>query len=277
MSSNANTIVRNMSKLAGATALAIALAACSDSGGNKTAETMAPATSTSQMSADTSITTGAISDGETKQTAASSSAEETVQVAQASSGGSVDLPSSDGSVDMDAVLEPGPMEEKYLGDADAPVKIVEYMSMTCPHCAAFHNNTFKPIIEKYADSGKIQFIVREFPFDPRATAAIMLARCAPDDKFFPMVEVLMQQQQNWARAQDARTALLNIAKLAGFTQETFEACLTNQQLVDDVNTVKNKAVQEFGVTSTPTFLINGNRYSGNMSVDQMSALIDSML
>lgn len=266
-----------MSKLAGATALAIALAACSDSGGNKTAETMAPATSTSQLSADTSITTGAISDGETKQTAASSSAEETVQVAQASTGGSVDLPSSDGSVDMDAVLEPGPMEEKYLGDADAPVKIVEYMSMTCPHCAAFHNNTFKPIIEKYADSGKIQFIVREFPFDPRATAAIMLARCAPDDKFFPMVEVLMQQQQNWARAQDARTALLNIAKLAGFTQETFEACLTNQQLVDDVNTVKNKAVQEFGVTSTPTFLINGNRYSGNMSVDQMSALIDSLL
>ncbi|MBW8640122.1 DsbA family protein [Hoeflea sp. WL0058] len=277
MSSNANTVVRNMTKLAGATALAIALAACSDSGGNKTAETMAPATSTSQMSADNSITTGAISDGETKQTSAASSAEETVQVAQASTSSSVDLPSSDGSVDMDAVLEPGPMEEMYLGDADAPVKIVEYMSMTCPHCAAFHNNTFKPIIEKYADSGKIQFIVREFPFDPRATAAIMLARCAPDDKFFPMVEVLMQQQQNWARAQDARTALLNIAKLAGFTQETFEACLTNQQLVDDVNTVKNKAVQEFGVTSTPTFLINGNRYSGNMSVDQMSALIDSML
>ncbi|MEO4043622.1 DsbA family protein [Hoeflea sp. CAU 1731] len=277
MSSYANIIVRNMSKLAGATALAIALAACSNSGENKTAETMAPATSTSQMSADNSITTGAISDGETKQTSASSSVEETVQVAQASTGSSADLPSSDGSVDMDAVLEPGPMEEKYLGDADAPVKIVEYMSMTCPHCAAFHNNTFKPIVEKYADSGKIQFIVREFPFDPRATAAIMLARCAPDDKFFPMVEVLMQQQQNWARAQDARTALLNIAKLAGFTQETFEACLTNQQLVDDVNTVKNKAVQEFGVTSTPTFLINGNRYSGNMSVDQMSALIDSML
>ncbi len=277
MSSNANTIVRNMSKLAGATALAIALAACSDSGGNKTAETMAPVSSTSQMSADNSITTGAISDGETQQTSAASSSEEGVQVAQASTSGSVDLPSSDGSVDMDAVLEPGPMEEKYLGDANAPVKIVEYMSMTCPHCAAFHNSTFKPIIEKYADSGKIQFIVREFPFDPRATAAIMLARCAPDDKFFPMVEVLMQQQQNWARAEDARTALLNIAKLAGFTQETFEACLTNQQLVDDVNTVKNKAVQEFGVTSTPTFLINGNRYSGNMSVDQMSALIDSLL
>lgn len=277
MSSHANTIVRNVSKLAGASALAITLAACSDSGGDKTAETMAPAASTSQMSADKSITTGAISNGETQQTSASSSAEEPVQVAQASNSGSVDVPSSDGSVDMDAVLEPGPMEEKYLGDADAPVKIVEYMSMTCPHCAAFHNNTFKPIIEKYADSGKIQFIVREFPFDPRATAAIMLARCAPDDKFFPMVEVLMQQQQNWARAEDARTALLNIAKLAGFTQETFEACLTNQQLVDDVNTVKNKAVQEFGVTSTPTFLINGNRYSGNMSVDQMSTLIDSLL
>ena len=87
----------------------------------------------------------------------------------------------------------------------------------------------------------------------------------------------MQQQSNWARAQDGRQALLDLAKLAGFTQESFEACLTNQKLVDDVNAVRTKAATDFGVNSTPTFLINGKRYSGNMSVERMSALIDSML
>lgn len=190
---------------------------------------------------------------------------------------SVDLPNPSGDVDMDEVLKPGPMEDMSLGDPDAPVKIVEYMSMTCPHCANFHNDTFKQIVADYVDTGKVQFIVREFPFDPRATAAAMLARCAPDDKFFPMVDVLMQQQANWARAQDAASALFDISKLAGFTQESFEACLTNQKLVDDVNAVRKKAAEEFGVNSTPTFLINGKRYPGNMSVETMSALIDSLL
>jgi protein-disulfide isomerase len=189
----------------------------------------------------------------------------------------VEVPTAAGDVDMEEVLKPGPMKEMSLGDPDAPVKIVEYMSLTCPHCAAFHNETFEQIVTDYVDTGKVQFIVREFPFDPRATAAIMLARCAPEDQFFPMIEVLMQQQSNWARADDAAAALFDISKLAGFTQESFNACLTNQQLVDDVNAVRQKAAEEFGVDSTPTFLINGKRYPGNMSVDSMSALIDSLL
>lgn len=189
----------------------------------------------------------------------------------------VEIPAADGDVDMAEVLKPGPMKEMALGDANAPVKIVEYMSMTCPHCASFHNDTFKQIVTDYVDTGKVQFIVREFPFDPRATAAIMLARCAPEDQFFPMIDVLMQQQSNWARAEDAAGALFDISKLAGFTQESFNACLTNQQLVDDVNAVRKKAAEEFGVQSTPTFLINGKRYPGNMTVESMSALIDSLL
>lgn len=190
---------------------------------------------------------------------------------------SVDLPPPSGDVDMEEVLKPGPMQEMAMGDPNAPVQIVEYMSMTCPHCADFHNDTFKKIVADYVDTGKVYFVVREFPFDPRATAAIMLARCAPEDKFFPMIDVLMQQQAQWARAQDAASALFDISKLAGFTQESFEACLTNQSLVDDVNAVRKKAAEEFGVNSTPTFLINGKRYPGNMSVETMSALIDSLL
>jgi protein-disulfide isomerase len=188
-----------------------------------------------------------------------------------------DLPESSGNVDMAAVLKPGPLPDRALGDANAPVKIVEYMSMTCPHCAHFHNTTFEEIKKKYIDTGKVYFIIREFPFDPRAAAAFMLARCAPEQQYYPFVSMLFKQQQTWATAQDARAALLQMSKLAGFSQETFEACLTNQKLLDDVNATMQRGATEFGVNSTPTFIVNGKRYAGDMSVENMSALVDSLL
>ena len=187
-----------------------------------------------------------------------------------------ELPQSIGDVDMAEVLKPGTLPDKALGDANAPVKIVEYMSMTCPHCANFHNNTFDKIKEKYIDSGKVYFIIREFPFDPRAAAAFMLARCAPENQYYPFVSMLFKQQQTWATAQDARGALLQMSKLAGFSQESFEACLTNQKLLDDVNATMQRGAGEFGVNSTPTFIINGKKYAGDMSLETMSALIDSL-
>ncbi len=188
-----------------------------------------------------------------------------------------DLPESSGNVDMDEVLKPGALPDRALGDKNAPVKIVEYMSMTCPHCAHFHNTTFEEIKKKYIDTGKVYFVIREFPFDPRAAAAFMLARCAPEQQYFPFISMLFKQQQNWAAAQDARGALLQMSKMAGFSQESFEACLTNQQLLNDVNATMQRGATEFGVNSTPTFIINGKKYSGDMSVESMSALIDSLL
>ncbi len=198
-----------------------------------------------------------------------------------------EMPESSGKVDMAKVLEPGPLPEMSIGDANAKVTIVEYMSMTCPHCAHFHATTFDPIKEKYIDTGKVRFILREFPFDPVATAAFMLARCNPSKpqemsgakEYYAMVSMLFKQQRAWAAPADGnvRNALLQQSKLAGFTQETFNACLTNQKLLDDVNATMKRGAEEFGVNSTPTFLINGNRYSGDMSVESMSALIDSLL
>ncbi|WP_416408283.1 DsbA family protein [Agrobacterium rosae] len=188
-----------------------------------------------------------------------------------------DLPESSGNVDMAAVMKPGPLPDRGLGDVNAPVKIVEYMSMTCPHCAHFHNTTFDEIKKKYIDTGKVYFVIREFPFDPRAAAAFMLARCAPEQQYYPFVSMLFKQQQSWATAQDARAALLQMSKMAGFSQETFEACLTNQKLLDDVNATMQRGATEFGVNSTPTFIINGKRYAGDMSVENMSALVDSLL
>ena len=186
-----------------------------------------------------------------------------------------EAPQPEGSVDVATLMAPGPLPEMSIGKEDAPVTIIEYMSMTCPHCAAFHNQTFEAIKEKYVDTGKVRFILREFPLDNKAVAAIMLARCAPEGQYFPLVSALFKSQMTWATAQDARAALLQMSKLAGFTQESFEACLTNQKLLDDVLKVRETGGKEFSVQSTPTFFINGQRYSGGMSVEEMSAIIDA--
>ncbi|WP_184356628.1 DsbA family protein [Rhizobium sp. BK602] len=188
------------------------------------------------------------------------------------------IPTADGSVDMNEVLKPGALPEIALGKEDAPVKIVEYMSLTCPHCAHFAVTTFDAIKQKYVDTGKVRFIIREFPFDPRAAAAFMLARCAPQEQYVPMVEMLFKQQIAWASPDvNGRDALLQMSKLAGFTEDSFTKCLTNQKLLDDVNSVRERAAKDFGVNATPTFLINGKRYAGDMSVGAMSKLIDSLL
>jgi protein-disulfide isomerase len=196
--------------------------------------------------------------------------------ATASTPAAANAPAAEGTVDMEALLEPGPLEDMVMGEADAPVTIVEYASMTCGHCGNFHNNTLPTIKEKYIDTGKARLIMREFPFDPRAEAGAMLARCS-NDRYFAMSEVLFKQQQSWVSVQNARDALLQIARLAGFSQESFEACLTDQALLENVRATRNRGQNDFGVNATPTFFINGNKYSGALTVDEMSAIIDSML
>jgi protein-disulfide isomerase len=188
----------------------------------------------------------------------------------------VQPPASQGSVDVAALMQPGSLPEMIIGNADAPVTIVEYASMTCPHCATFHANTLPAIKERYVDTGKARIVFREFPFDPRAEAGFMLARCS-DANYFAMVDVLFKQQRTWASVENARDALLQIARLAGFSQEKFEACLTDQKLLDDIRAVRQRGANDFKVESTPTFFINGDKYAGALSVDEMSAIIDSKL
>jgi protein-disulfide isomerase len=184
-------------------------------------------------------------------------------------------PEASGTVDMAKLLAPGVLPDKQLGKDDAPVTIVEYASMTCPHCAHFHEATLPTIKTKYIDTGRARLIFREFPFDPRAEAGFMLARCS-NDNYFPMIDVLFQQQQTWAGVENAKDALLQIARLAGFTQESFESCLTDQKLLEDIRSVRVRGSEEFKVESTPTFFINGKQYKGALTVDEMSAIIDGI-
>ncbi len=175
------------------------------------------------------------------------------------------------------LMVPQALPDMVMGEEDAPVTIIEYASMTCPHCAHFHETTLPALKEKYVDTGKVRLIFREFPFDPRATAAFMLARCAPKEQYFPLVDVLFKQQREWATAQDPRPPLLQLVKLAGFTQESFEACLKNQQVLDNVMAVREKAAKDYKVDSTPTFFINGEKHSGALSIGDMSEIIDKFL
>lgn len=189
----------------------------------------------------------------------------------------VEAPKANGTVDVAKLMEPGPLPDVVVGDPNAPVTIVEYASMTCPHCAAFAIETLPEIKKTYIDTGKAKLILREFPFDPRAVAAFMLARCAPGDRREAMVDVLFQQQSTWAHSDNASAALLGIAKLAGFTQESFTACLNDKELQAKVVATQARGQSEFGVEATPTLFVNGNRYSGALSTAQLSAVIDSML
>jgi protein-disulfide isomerase len=172
-----------------------------------------------------------------------------------------------------ALMVAGPLGDEGLGDAKAPNIVIEYASMTCPHCERWHAEVYPEFKKKYIDTGKAYFIFREFPLDSLATAAIMLARCAPAGRYFPMVNLLFDHQTEWAAAQDPKAALLDLVKQAGFTADSFNACLTNQTILDGVNAVKNRASQEFGVNSTPTFFFNGQKRAGEQSMEEIDAIL----
>jgi protein-disulfide isomerase len=181
-------------------------------------------------------------------------------------------------VAVEELMKPGPLPELVLGKADAPITVVEYASMTCSHCAAFHNKVFDALKEKYIDTGKVRFIMREFPLDNLAAAASMLTRCAGGDKTFALMSALFAKQDDWAFVRgDPKPALFKIAQQAGFTQETFEKCLTDQKLLDDMSAVRTRGAETFGVNSTPTFFINGKRMNAAPSLEEFDKAFSSIL
>ena len=181
------------------------------------------------------------------------------------------------TVSVDELAVPGPLGDVEIGNKSAKVNIIEYASMTCSHCATFHEKTFPELKKKWIDTGKVRFTLREFPLDPLATAGFMLARCAGGDKYYPIVDLLFSQQKNWAFSNKPVEALLSLVKQAGFSQESFEACLKNQPIYDAVNAVRDRAAQKFGVNSTPTFFINGQVYRGALSVEELDKILTPLV
>jgi protein-disulfide isomerase len=181
------------------------------------------------------------------------------------------------SVSAESLATPGPLGDVAQGPVDAKVTIIEYASLTCSHCAAFHQETYPALKQRYIDTGQVRYILREFPLDPLATAGFMLARCDGEAKYYPIVDLLFSQQKTWAYSDKPVDALQQLMRQAGFSQEKFEQCLRDQKLYDAVNAVRNRAAQEFNVKSTPTFFINGQRHSGNMSIADIEKIIKPIL
>ncbi len=179
-------------------------------------------------------------------------------------------------VDLEQLMAGEALPDVVEGDANAPVTIVEYASMTCSHCAAFANNVYPTLKSKYIDTGKAKLILREFPLDPLATAGFMLARCS-GDKREAMIQLLFAQQKNWAFVDKPLDGLLNVVKQTGMSQESFEKCLKDQALYDKINQVRDRAAEKFNVNATPTFFVNGKRISGEMTADQLDKEITPLL
>ena len=166
------------------------------------------------------------------------------------------------------LMQPNPLGEMAIGTDSAPITVIEYASMTCPHCAHFSETTFPELKKRYIDTGKVRFIFREFPLDRLAFAGFLLARCVPSDKYFPMIETLFAQQRDWV-VQSPLQPMRAIAKQAGVSQEAFDACLEDHKLIEGIEKVRSQAADKFGVNSTPTFFVNGKRLPGALSIEEM--------
>ena len=183
------------------------------------------------------------------------------------------------------LMRPGPLPEIVLGKADAPITFIEYASMTCPHCAHFSQTTFPAFKTKYVDTGKVRFIFREFPLDELAVAASMLVRWAAGGgdktkvdggKAMAMIEVLFNSQSTWA-VRNPIPPLQQIAKQAGVTEKSFDECLKDQTLYNDILAVRERASKEYKVESTPTLFVNGKMIKGGVDIGELDKAIEPLL
>jgi protein-disulfide isomerase len=177
----------------------------------------------------------------------------------------------------------GPIPDISLGKADAPVKVYEYASLDCPHCARFNADIFPKIREKYIDTGKVQWTIRDFPLNPPAVLGFMLARTiakdGPPEKYYAALDLLFSHQDAWAFQPGPKVipALKEVVKQTGFTSEQVDACLKDQALYSGVLAVSHLGEQAFKVDGTPTFFINGTEKVGEISLEDFSKLADPFI
>lgn len=167
--------------------------------------------------------------------------------------------------------------ERAIGDAEAPVTIIEYSSLTCPHCASFHNEVLPDLKKKYVETGKVRMVFRDFPLNEPAVDAAVLAHCAGPDRYVGFLDVLFQTQASWASSPDPREALKQLGKLGGLDEGQMDACFNDESMVDGVLQSRLQGQNEHKVQSTPTFVINGETHAGNRSIDEFADIIDPLI
>lgn len=163
------------------------------------------------------------------------------------------------------------------GAEDAPVTIVEYASLTCPHCATFHKTTYQELKEAYVDTGKARFIYRDYPLNQAALFATMIARCGGEDRYLGFIDLFLRQQSSWGTSEDVVGALKAAAKVGGLDEDTIDACLKDVELGQSVIDRARASQSRFNVTSTPSLVIDGELYKGRLEIKAISSAIDSKL
>jgi len=165
--------------------------------------------------------------------------------------------------------------DMVMGAPDAPVTVIEYASLTCPHCARFHSDTLPKLKSTYIDAGVVKYVFRDFPLDRLALSAAMIAQCAGAERYFNFLDVLFKQQANWAKGkeQDAMAALKRLARLGGMSDAQIDACLANKEVQDRILATSVAGQNQFQVRSTPTLIINGERHGGALSFEELDKII----
>ena len=167
-------------------------------------------------------------------------------------------------------------DDRVLGNPDAPVTIVEYASMTCPHCAHFANDVLPEIKKEWIDTGKAKLVLRDFPLDEPALRAAMIARCAPPNRYYAFADTFFAAQEKWVGGRDYREALARLAKLGGMGREEFDACLNNAALENKIVEERLTASQQLEVNSTPTFFVNGSKFSGAPTAEEFNKVLSGL-
>lgn len=184
------------------------------------------------------------------------------------------------AIAQEANAEPPVVTEMFLGNPDADVEVIEYASFTCPHCATFHANQYKALKANYIDTGRIKFIYREVYFDRPGLWASMIARCANDkDFFFAFTDLLYVEQRSWLASGDPAVIiedLRRLAKTAGMDDATLDACLTDAAKAEALFTWYQDNAERDGINSTPSFMIDGAKYS-NMAYDEFAGILEDKL
>ena len=191
------------------------------------------------------------------------------------------LPQTVAQAPAQAALDPQALaprqegEDMVLGLAAAPITIIEYASLTCPHCATFHSTSFPKIKEEYIDKGLVRFVYRDFPLDAAALRAAMLARCSGPQRYFAFLDVLFRQQSVWARGslQQVQENLKRLARLGGFSDQGFDSCLADKGVETAILEQSLKGEREFKVSSTPTLIINGQNHTGSVAFEELDKLL----
>lgn len=174
------------------------------------------------------------------------------------------------------IMAPGPIPERVLGKADAPVTLIEYVSLTCPYCRAFHEKVLSDLKRDYIDKGRVRLIVREFPIGKTAGAATIVNRCIREDKYFSLLHRFLVEQKSWVSQEVRRDAIFEVARKDGMTRPEFDACFENKAVVEGLKWVKERG-RRLGVVGTPTFFVQDVRLRTSPSVDDIRRALDAAL